>query len=72
MMSSTATFLIIKYCASSINADIPNPIMADLFQLASRNNNAGKKPIGTNIAKFPKKLIRVAKKKTGVLNKSSI
>ena len=56
MMSSTATFLIIKYCASSINADIPNPIMADLFQLASRNNNAGKKPIGTNIAKFPKKV----------------
>ena len=62
MMSSTAVFLIIKYCAASINVDIPNPMMADLFQVALRNSNAGKRPIGTNIAKFPKKLIIVTKK----------
>ena len=54
-----------------MNVDIPRPIIADLFQVASRNNKAGNRPIGINIAKFPKKLINVTIKNTGPLNKSS-
>ena len=52
----------IKYCAISINEDIPKPMIADLFQVAFRNNNAGNSPMGINIAKYPKKLIRVTKR----------
>lgn len=61
----------IKYCTNSINKDMRNPIIADLFQVAFLNNKAGNKPMGINIAKFPKKLISVMKKNNGPLNKFS-
>ena len=46
-------------------------MIADLFHVAFLNNNAGNKPMGMNIAKFPKKLTNVTIKNTGLFNKSS-